>query len=164
MRRYLRNRTKSDCGPVAVLNIFKWAGFPVTYEKHAAYIKKVAGYVYEEDYQGCDLSGLLKAVNVLGRGKIRGRTYQIDDLEVLKKHIKKGNAFILRHGVSPITDEYKCYHYTVVVPGKGDKFTWLNMGPGTKMEVHPKEFERRVFSTRRFDDDPPQAIMIRKTG
>lgn len=167
MPRYTRQRTRSDCGPVAILNILKWAGFRASYDDHIELIKEAARYKHSENYTGCKFHNLLKAINELSRGKLKAKKYKITDLDVLIDHIRRGNAFILRHGVTPPEIE-DCifYHYTTVVPGENGKFAWINTGGSegeTTIEVEPKEFEQIVNSTRRFADDVPMAILIRKS-
>lgn len=153
MIRYTRQRTMSDCGPVAVLNILKWAGFKVTYKKNIAKLKKACKYVYTHDVYTDDFIGvkwwnLRRALTKVGRGRLKTRTYVVTDLEVLKKHIEKGGAFILRHAVGP--DDA---HYTTVVPAENGKFAWINIGPkDTVVTLTPEEFEKRVMKTQRFND------------
>lgn len=157
MTRYSRQRTMSDCGPVAILNILKWAGYPVTYDAHIKHIKKVSRYVYTDYYTGVKYWNIRKALNQLGRGKIRSKVIMVVDLKQLTKHIENGGAFILRHAMTPDDD-----HYTAIVPGDNGDFAWINMGPkDTVIKVSPEEFERRVMKTQRFSDQVV-ALLVRK--
>jgi hypothetical protein len=158
MPRYARQKTMSECGPVAILNILKWAGWPVSYEKHISHIKRVSKYVYTEDFKGVKWYNIRKTINRIAAGRLKVRLYLVTDLDVLRQHVNANGAFIFKHAMTPDDD-----HYTAVVPGKNGKFAWINMGPKhTVVELSPEKFERRVLSTMGFKDQIPIALLISK--
>jgi len=42
--RYIRNQTKTDCSPTAILNALKWSGYHITYKKDNKWIKRLLKY------------------------------------------------------------------------------------------------------------------------
>jgi len=148
--RYSNQYTQSDCGPVAALNILKWAGMKVTYKYHVRHIKEECDYVHNEDFSGVRWWNLRSGLSRIGKGKIKVRKLEVRSLEDLQKHIAKGGAFILRFRAPP-----RHYHYTTVVPSDdGKDFVWVN--PNDKLRtitLHPEEFEKKIMSKQRFGDN-----------
>jgi len=155
--RYTRQRTQSDCGPVAILNILKWAGLRATYDSSIEYIKNMARYKHDEDFSGTHQWDLRRALNRMSRGRLKTKTIPVVHLDQLTKHVSSGGAFILYHSIN----EHDA-HYTTVVEGEDGKFDWINMGPKTVVSVTPEEFEKRVMSTQRLHDQVV-ALLIKKT-
>lgn len=147
----------SDCGPVAILNIIKWAGLRATYDGTIEYIKNMARYRHGADFSGTHQWDLRRAINRMSRGRLKVKTIPVVHLDQLKKHVDDGGAFILYHS---ITDDDA--HYSTVVGGKDGKFDWINMGPTTVVSLTPEEFEKRVMSTQRLHDQVV-ALLIKKT-
>lgn len=116
--RFTQQRDKCSCGPVAILNYYKWLGIRYTY-KHIKKIKEDLGWPffggaengvpapYMSIYILKFLSEYLVDVKV-PTDKISGKKA----LKKLLKHLKQDRAAILCHPVP----EQEEWHYTLMLP------------------------------------------------
>ncbi len=148
--RYSNQYTQSDCGPVAALNILKWAGWDVTYKQHIKHLKEECGYIHDEDFSGVTWWNLRSGLSRIGKGKLKVRKLEVRSLDDLQKHIAKGGAFILRFRAPP-----RHYHYTAVVPDNDcESFVWINPNDALRtIRIPPEEFEKKIMSKQRFGDE-----------
>jgi len=56
--RYIKQRDKYACGPIAIMNVLKWAGAKITYNSHFKHIKKISNC----GISGTDYDGIVKVV------------------------------------------------------------------------------------------------------
>jgi len=163
--RFTKQYTLSDCGPVAVLNILKWAGMKVSYKDHIKHLKKECKFVNDASFIGVRWWNIRAALKKIGSGALSVRTYHVRDIEVLQRHVSRGGAFILRYRSAPRTEENPPghFHYSAVVPhADGESFLWLNHNPERmKMVVTARILESHVLSQSQFGD-VPVALLIRK--
>jgi len=155
----------SDCGPVAALNILKWAGFPVTYKDHIKHLKVECKYENSDEFAGVRWWGIRDALSRICNGVISVRTYHVRRIEVLERHVCRGGAFILRYRTAPRVSENPSghFHYSAVIPHDDSKsFLWLNhIREYPQIIATPSEFEASIMKKAQFGD-VPVALMIRK--
>jgi hypothetical protein len=90
MRKYCKQRNKMDCGPTAVLNALKWAGYSHTLKKDYAKIKKQCKFDEVSGSEFLDLKETLEKYK-----KIRVKRIRSYSLRNLDKIIDEGKSFIL---------------------------------------------------------------------
>lgn len=94
MIRYIKQRDKYNCGPVAVLNALKWAGKKVTY---ASDFKKIKEACKSGKKNGTYVTALTDAL--IKYKLIRRRDYKSPaTTKDIDTWLKKGNAVIVRYG------------------------------------------------------------------
>ena len=163
MTRYTRGYTMSDCGPVAALNILKWAGMKVTYKDHIKHLKKACKFINDDEFAGVRWWNIRKALSKIGNGVLSVKAYHVTNIDILRRHVSRGGAFILRHRTAPRTPKNPPghYHYSVVVPDLDTKsFVWLNY-TDKQCVISPDVFEASVMKNAQFGD-VPIALLIRK--
>ena len=100
MIRYVRQRQRSTCGPIAVLNALKWLGRPVTEKKDLPRLKKWCYWRRRQMIGGVKVGGTRnKGIeNCLGRYKKVSFGYIYRPSKNTIDHIlSKGNAFIMMY-------------------------------------------------------------------
>jgi len=163
--RYTKGYTQSDCGPVAALNILKWAGMNVTYKGHIAHLKNECGFVNDSEFAGVRWWEIRDALIRIGKGKLSVRTHYVKRIETLAGHVSRNGAFVLRYRTAPRSEDNPPghYHYSAVVPhAGGEKFLWLNHWQEyPQVEATPHEFEKEIMKKQQFGD-VPIALLVRK--
>jgi hypothetical protein len=156
MPRYIHQKTKSDCGPVAVLNILKWLGWSVSYKSHIRLLKEECKYSDGKDgqeYTGVHWWDLKSALQNISDGHFSVRKYQVKDFNVLRKHVATGGAFIL--GYRTFTGAW--HASTFVGSHDSSFFLWLNSHLKNHMMIKSSDLKSVVHSLPR-----PIALMISK--
>jgi ABC-type bacteriocin/lantibiotic exporter with double-glycine peptidase domain len=134
--RYLRQRDKFRCGPIAIHNALKWQGLQVS-STNLDQLCELANClpVHPRGLRGTYLSDFDRIAKAFGYRRLRSPS-----LEAISKHLKKGNAII----VLAITDDWG--HYMLVTEKRGHRYYSVN---DNKKDGHawckPSEFDRRKF-------------------
>jgi|3_EtaG_2_1085321.scaffolds.fasta_scaffold02560_19 hypothetical protein len=156
--RYISQRNRYSCGPIAILNIMKWAGYDVTY-KYLGTLKKYCGTTR----QGTKESGLVSGLNKFQL--LVTKYYSRVTAKVLESYINSGYVAILL--ISKWNnDNIPERHYLSIV-GKQVKYTnifykVINYGPeGTVVWVSRKKLIR-LFNRSLKGQRHPKAWFIRR--
>lgn len=111
MVKYSKQLNKTDCGPMAVLNALKWAGYPVSCRRGYKSIKKNCKW---KAGQGTYYSDIYKTLQKYS--KLKSRIIKSPKLKELDSLLEKGYTFILlythKHG--------RCSHF-IFCSGKSSK-------------------------------------------
>jgi hypothetical protein len=155
MLRYTKQFNESSCGPVALLNAIKWAGYVATNKSHLRYYKNLCKY--NEGTYSKDLHRALKTVPELKIVK-RSRSLTLCKLD---KQLDIGNAVILTEHVNWEPGHYvfvskrtSCF-YTVInyYSGKTDTFKTIKRVSRTKMS--------KLLSQKSMHGDKPEAWFLK---
>jgi len=88
--RWIRQRNSSGCGPVAILNLLKWLGEPVTYaEGYPHFSKKMKTSRY-----GTELRDFVRVLYKIENIKISPRT--VPNIGVIDDALEHGRAVIMK--------------------------------------------------------------------
>ena len=93
MVRFNKQYDNYSCGPVAILNALKWAGYNCTYKQDFHFIKELCECVNEPDWQGTHYLNLSSA---LKEYRIKFKFIRKPSLFQIVTHLEKGGAVILR--------------------------------------------------------------------
>ena len=88
--RWIRQRTWSGCGPVALLNLLKWLGEPVTYAKDYNYWRDKCCC----DREGTPLNCFVEALYSIEGIKIQPRS--VPSIEVIDQALLSGRAVLMK--------------------------------------------------------------------
>jgi hypothetical protein len=89
--RWIKQRDNHSCVPVAILNVLKWAGFPVTYRSAFDYWKEMVKHTAENGTHIRDYSFIFSRMpEVKMKRKTRPSLAEIDSV------LSEGNAVLLR--------------------------------------------------------------------
>lgn len=119
--RYAANTTRSDCGPIAIINILKWAGFQVTTKRHLPYLNEMC----RPEGLGTSIRNLHKTLSHLKRRRFWFRYRPQAKIGAIDATLKKGGAVLLYYMSDPTQ-----YHFTLIIQGDGDRYTVVNAFKG----------------------------------
>lgn len=121
MIRYIKQRDRSSCGPVAMVNVLKWAGESVTYKNVSEFKSK--WHSNTEDYEGVMPESMTKALRNLGQVRFYNRNNvkikQIDD------HLLTGGIIVILFSQRG-DDNDRHGHYYLIVGTSGKKYRVVN--------------------------------------
>lgn len=159
--RYLKQRNKYACGPVAIMNALKWANINVSYKKHFNKIKKLTDCINDGSYY----DGIVKAIKNYSKvfNFVENHFIEICDID---GYIKNGASIILEYYYkdSESSDGYSG-HY-VFIPGKWGKYYLLvnNYQEGEALQIcSRRELKNMIKSKITFGRDA-RAIILFKRG
>lgn len=116
--RYLKQKEKTAiCGPVAVLNLWKWLGYQVSWETHSTNIKKLVKYQRGHGTPVDDMAAYLKAAHNAIRID-KPKISLIDDL------LDKKNLIILKYAHIEPAGVYG--HYCLLIDRDKDGYAIIN--------------------------------------
>lgn len=122
MPRYCAQRSRSDCGPIVLINALKWAGVRVTLRDHLPYFNQVC----RPEGMGTSLARFKQVLGEVKPGRFTSRYRDEPSLSETEAHLKSGGAVILFYDVGPH------FHFTLIIgrQGKGRTFLVVNGVPG----------------------------------
>ena len=145
MTRYCKQRDNYSCGPVALLNLMKWAAqYPVTYKKSISVLQKACGTDQDGTHDMPMHIQLIKSqihhnISVI---KVKNIT-----LSTFKNHLIKGGSAIVAYEERLGTDEW---HYALVIDNKG-KAEIINHSNGikffTRFTMNYKDLHKKMDKT-----------------
>jgi len=120
MPNYVKQHDNYSCGPVAIINLCKWAGKNVSYKNDFAKITKMCkckspNGTFPENFNKCLRKCLKKCTKI--QEVIKPSMKQIN------KHLLCNQALVLRYEVKPLHN-----HFILIVPSNGKTFTCINDG------------------------------------
>lgn len=98
MPRYVKQRDRYSCGPVAIINALKWAGYPASYDsiKYLRRLCKCKPYSYEEDWTGTRSGDFTAAIIKAGHAKAFYCQYALQpSVETVRAHLDSGGAVVV---------------------------------------------------------------------
>ena len=125
MRRYARQYDDSSCGPIAILNVIKWAGYRCTIKNDLKHIKKLCGY-YENRPRGVCPDDLDRVLRLCGRRfKFEVRRLTVCKVKDIIKHLRNEGAVVVDYGYKKLKEVY-IHNAILVAVSEGDIFTGIN--------------------------------------
>lgn len=137
---YIKQRDKSSCGPIAIINILKWMGLPVTYN----FIDIARHFCDWDPRYGVYKNGLINALN----------KFNIDFMIVDSPSIKSMDNHLDMEGII-IFDYYfsETAHYTLCVGHTKNFYKMVNDGLGNTIKLRSKKsIEKIIKSTKGTDE------------
>jgi hypothetical protein len=119
MTRWIRQRTGSSCGPVAILNLLKWLGEPVSYEKNFRYYKKKC----DCNRYGTALQDFVAVLYGLNGIKITPRS--VPNLGVIDEALSHGKAVVMK--CAYIEKDELIGHYFLITERTEKSFYCVNL-------------------------------------
>lgn len=157
MVKYSKQRNKTDCGPTAVLNALKWAGYSVSIRKGYKSIKKNCKY---RPVFGTSSSNILWTLRKYK--KLKTRVLVRPTLSQLDKLLEKGYVFILRY-----THDHGESGHCIFCFGKTDfKYLLINDSSIKTYRGRTRKTLNSYLRKQRYSDGtyaPARVICIKKT-
>lgn len=145
MPRYMRQRNRFSCGPIAILNSLKWAGQKVTYEGWYRNLKRACGC---NRIFGTNQKIFDKNLRYLGSHLFTIRKRNRPKLSEIEKHVTNGGAVLLSYYWN--NNGYSGRHFALIVDYDGKYFTVVNDSRvETVMKISRKGFKRRCLRFQR---------------
>lgn len=121
--RYIKQPDNYGCGPTAILNTLKWAGYRVTLKKHyrALVIKCRSKDPDGNEFSGTTVYDFENVLKYVGQKIFDIKFLLRPKIKRIKKELKKGNAVILLHLNPDHTS-----HYTLIISNEGNNFVAVN--------------------------------------
>lgn len=133
--RYCRQIGSSDCGPIAILNILKWAGLSVTLKEYLPYLNTVCRI----DNFGTPLHRFNAMILKLRKNRFQARYRKQPRLDQIEKHLAQGGSVLIFYFNG------QCYHFSLIIGSNenGSRFTMVNESYGkTVSKVTRKTLKR----------------------
>lgn len=129
MPRYVRQRNKYSCGPVAIINAIKWAGGHVTMRKDFKRLIKATHCSFVGSYWGTNLSNLDCVLRHEGRRRFKVMRRSRSGIKAIEEHVRKdGCAAIINYCYPDKKTGGYCGHYMLLVDAlpSGKTFICVN--------------------------------------
>lgn len=126
MVRYVKQRDASSCGPVAIINIFKWMNCPITYDFiHVA--RQLCNWNNARDECGGTTDyNIEKAMRVL---RIKKKRKISPTIEEINKHLDNGGAILIGYWF-PVKENNTLVknegHYTLCIGRTKKQYIMVN--------------------------------------
>ena len=151
--RYIRQPDSYGCGPTAILNALKWAGFRATLKKH---YRPLVTRCKSKDPDGHEFSGTTpknfqNALKYTSKNIFKVKHLTYPTLNQISKELDKGNAVIILHFNEG--DQEGSSHYTLLISKLGQDFIAVNAYHKCKT-VAPVTHNTMKNWTKRKEDFP----------
>ena len=145
MIRYLRQRDRTTCGPIAVINALKWAGVKATEKTHKKKIQRLTNCrSHGRGYNGCfpfDINYALLQYKSIKICKVYDGTTWIS-LSEIDKHLDDGGSVLMRYFWAPGKG-----HYSICVSRTSKKYTFVNDSREKTVTFRSRKTMRKMLST-----------------
>jgi len=123
--RYVKQRDKSSCGPVAIMNVLKWAGYKFSYEKTIGLLRDACGWRPAFGTKQADFDrGLRGTVTRFG---INVRRVYCPRIGAVEDHLREGGIVIVNYlWRNKKRGEHRHFMILSGVSDSGKMFTLLN--------------------------------------
>ena len=122
MTRYLRQRDKYSCGPVAIMNIFKWLGYNVNYTKEIEWFREITKCKEDGILYGTTFGYMTKALKMF-KNLFTVRYIRKPTVLLMVEHLKSGGIL----GLCYRLPKQKIGHYILVIDWSKPNFTGVNV-------------------------------------
>lgn len=103
-RSYTKQYDKFRCGPVALANVIKWAGFGFNYKKRYKELSKLCKSNPEFGTCHNDFNKAIKKIAKKGKFKVKKVNRPL--LKDIERHLKKSGIIVFRYNWSEINGHY----------------------------------------------------------
>jgi hypothetical protein len=153
--RYVKQKDKSSCGPVAILNVLKWAGGDHVTYKSLPYIRKVC----ETDEGGTDSGNFSVVLLRAGAERFSTRWILQPDHETVFSHLANGGAIVILHAYPKKWGA----HYSFFVGEFGQRVIAINhFDEETSKTVEAKYLKKLLKSGKQGDMLYPEVWLLTK--
>jgi len=136
--RYAKQRDKWSCGPTALLNVLKWAGYDVTYKDDIGWLSEECG---AERTKGTFIWKFDRALrHVSKRHNLDLKMVNAPSSEVLENHVRGGGLAVVYYSYS-LKDSIGHYMLINSVSPSGKSYTCINdstTGPAVRRQTKNK--------------------------
>ncbi len=146
--RYIKQQAETTCGPIALLNILKWAGCRVSLKRDKARMQRLTLWAVEHrgnGFQGCTPYGIYNALHDLDEIEITEiiHGYKSHVLRKLDSHLKKGEIALIRYYWK---DGKKVSgHYALCIAGTNKTYTMVNDSQKRTVICRSRETLRKLL-------------------
>jgi hypothetical protein len=169
MIRYARQPTKSSCGPTAIINAIKWAGYKCSIKSHHTFLSRLCNTNAEDGTEALDFSRALKKL-VVGPGpthNISIWTRHSPKAKDIVKCIKENDcaAIILYYFKSPNKSNNVEGHYTLLtdVSIQGEITCINDVLDKTVSSISMNDLRSKLSLFRSNKEDHPQVWFIKRS-
>ena len=157
--RYLKQRDRYACGPIAVLNALKWAGAKVSYNSHFNRIKKLS----KCHLDGADYDGLIKAVKNY-KSIFCVQENHFVDIGDIDFYLKEGGSIILEYYYRDLESTEGYVGHFVFIPGKWGKYFLVvnNYQKGPAIQICGRRELINMLKNKTFGRDARAIILFKK--
>ncbi len=157
--RFVKQRDNYSCGPIGVINALKWAGFPLSYQKHFRKIKKKCKTTRS---WGTLVDRISVALDWYV-GQIEYEREQLVTYRRLLRHLKQGGSAILEYWFKEDNGTWDG-HYVFIFMEDGEFVVTNPLEGGTK-EVVSADYIKAALRCRKYRvTGSPSAWLIRKVS
>lgn len=157
--RYLKQRDRYTCGPIAVINALKWAGVKVSYNSHFNRIKKISKCKFD----GVDYDGITKAIKNYKSIFTMWENHfvRISDIDA---YLKSGASIILEYYYKDLESPDKYSGHFVFISGKWGKYFLLvnNYQKGPALQLCKRRELINMLKNKTFGRDARAIILFKK--
>jgi len=150
--RYIKQKDTYSCGPVALINALKWAGFKYTY-KDLKRFQRLCKCTYPN---GCSWNDFTSAIRSMSKLMTTTRKNWPGILDI-NNHLREGGIIVLSYRLDPLDNSHYLLivdydpakkEYTVVNKDGGEKRAESKISWGDMAEIlkHHYVVERRLES------------------
>jgi len=164
MARYLKQRDGYSCGPVAIMNVVKWAGLTFSYKNEIKFFQSICGC---EPVFGTNHPNFDKALRTIA-GEIEGlkvRRVQSPKLWQIEDHLGAGGIIILNYHWRKADKQARHFMLLDRVSDSGKSFLTINdyrIGPAVRWM--PRETFKKVHLRFQKTDPYFRAWFISRRG
>lgn len=119
MTRYVRQKDKFRCGPVAILNALRWAGLNINYKKS---INNLTLMCFCKPGRGTSHNNFDNALRELCENFFKVRRVYHPTLKQIEEHLQNNGAVILNYRICRIKKEEQRHFQLVVGMDKNGKY------------------------------------------
>jgi len=150
MPRYVKQRDKHSCGPVAILNALKWSGQDMSHRKHIQMLKLMTG---QKPRGGTSNTNLYRTLRVLG-GKLLGslkiKPRIRPTLQEMEAHLRNGGVVLLQYhwidkNGSRFPQKWSFHGHFVLVTGVSPSGYWFEVVNGYTYTPAARTISRDKF-------------------
>ena len=138
--RYIKQKDKSSCGPIAILNILRWKGEAWATQSYLPVIKILCGWSKDGTYP-TRMQSVMRALSI----KYKVTTHLT--LKEVDKHIDDGGIFLIGYAV----DE-KHSHYCLCIAKTKKSYTLVNRSKKSTSRCSRKVFRREILNQHHSDE------------
>lgn len=158
--RYVKQKDKYACGPIAVLNALKWAGASAPYKKTFKRLKKLTDCTIG----GSDYDGIVKAIKHYPKvfDFIENHFIEMSDIDY---YIKEGASIILEYYYKDLEVSDGYVGHFVFIAGKWDNYYLVvnNYVDGEALQIcSRRELRNMIKSKKTFGRDARAIVLFKK--
>lgn len=157
--RYIRQPDSYGCGPTAIINALKWAGFRATLKKHyrSLVVRCKAKDPDGHEFSGTTPKNFQNALKYTGRNLLKIKHLTHPSLKEISQELNNGKAVVILHFNQ---NDHGSSHYTLLIGKLGKDFIAVNAFHGCKTVAQISDKIIKTWTRRK--ENMPMAWVLEK--